>query len=49
MEKLVTLGKEFGLKGIELLAFVKEQQEVEKPRLVEEREDRQRERETIRS
>ena len=46
MEKLVSLGKEFGLEGKELLAFVKEQQDVEKQRFDEEREERQRERES---
>ena len=30
MEKLVTLGKEFGFEGKEFWAFVKEQQEEEK-------------------
>ena len=43
MEKFVTLGKEFGLEGKELLAFVKEQQDLEKQRLDEERQERQRE------
>ena len=42
MGKFVTLGKEFGLEGKELLAFVKEQEDLEKQRLDEER---QRERE----
>ena len=46
MEKFVSLGKEFGLEGKELLAFVKEQQDVEKQRFDEEREERQRERES---
>lgn len=46
MEKFVTLGKEFGLKGKVLLAFVKEQQDVEKQRFDEEREEKQRERES---
>lgn len=45
MEKFVTLGKEFGLEGKELLAFVKEQQDLEKQRLDEEGQERQRERE----
>ena len=46
MEKLVTLGKEFGFEGKEFWAFVKEQQEEEKRRLDEERQERQRECET---
>ena len=40
------MGKEFGLESKELLAFVKEQQDVEKQRFDEEREERQRERES---
>ena len=43
---LSSLGKEFGLEGKELLAFVKEQQDVEKQRFNEEREKRQREHES---
>ena len=46
MEKFVELGKEFGLEGKELLAFVKEQQDEEKRRIDEEREERQRERDS---
>lgn len=46
MEKFITLGKEFGLEGKELLTFVKEQQEEEKRRVDDEREERQRERQS---
>ena len=45
MESFISLGKEFGLEGKELMAFVKEQQEEERKRLDDERVERQRERE----
>ena len=42
MERFVTIGKEFGLEGKELLAIMKEQQDKEKRRLDEERGKKQR-------
>ncbi len=45
MESFISLGKEFGLEGKELMAFVKDQQQEERKRLDDERVERQRERE----
>ena len=45
MESFIALGKECGLEGKELMAFVKEQQDDERKRLDNERLERQRERE----
>ena len=44
MEKWIELGKEFGLKEKELLDFVKDQQEIERRKVDDERQERQRER-----
>ena len=44
MEKYIELGKSFNLDGKELLEFVKEQQEIERRKLDEEKQERQRER-----
>ena len=45
MENLIQIGNEFGLKGKELLDFVKDQLEAERPKVDEERQEGQRERE----
>ena len=44
MEKWIELGKEFGLKEKELLDFVKDQQEIERRKVDDDRQERQRER-----